>query len=439
MYRIDVASADVTLPTPAAAGTGGYWTNGNPGTGAPPTVIDADWLNMVQEELISVLTAASIVPSKTTYNQLLTAIRSFINANNQLFTGGTTTGTANAQVLATVVPTSGFSLSNGYTVIATAGFTNTGSTTINVASSGVVIIKKVVSGSLVNLAASDLTLNQNFTIQYNSTASCWVLQALPPLGAAAYLNLGFGVLNDGSSNIAVSPTVMPVLNSAKSLSIAWASNTTISMTAAEIILENSSSQVHKSISVSWSLNSATTGAGGLDTGSIANNSWYYIYDIYNGTTDAGIMSLSSTGPTLPSGYTFSSGPIGAALTDSSGHFIGFKQKGKLWQYVVGSNLSALPILASGSNGNVWTATSVTGVVPTSIAASIQVGAFAIPGSNTTVAPNGNYSTSFGSGTGIISADYDNMVSGSILLESTNIYYAANASSCFLQCIGFTLN
>jgi hypothetical protein len=82
MFRIDVPSAAASLPSPSAAGTPGYFTGGNPGVGTPATVVSADWLNLVQEELLSVLTAASVTPSKTTRNQLLTSINTLIAANS---------------------------------------------------------------------------------------------------------------------------------------------------------------------------------------------------------------------------------------------------------------------------------------------------------------------------------------------------------------------
>jgi hypothetical protein len=50
---------------------------------------------------------------------------------------------------------------------------------------------------------------------------------------------------------------------------------------------------------------AASGANGLDTGSEQASRWYYVFLIYNPTTDtyAGLFSLSSTAPTMPSGYT----------------------------------------------------------------------------------------------------------------------------------------
>jgi hypothetical protein len=75
MFRIDDPTAAAALPTPEAAGTPGYFTEGNPGV-TPPTLVRASFLNMLQEEFIAVCVAAGITPSKTTYNQLLTALRS---------------------------------------------------------------------------------------------------------------------------------------------------------------------------------------------------------------------------------------------------------------------------------------------------------------------------------------------------------------------------
>lgn len=75
MFQTDQASAVLTLPAPVAAGTPGYFTNGNPVTGIAPTILDADFMNMVMMELTNVVTAAGLTPSKTVYNQLLTAIR----------------------------------------------------------------------------------------------------------------------------------------------------------------------------------------------------------------------------------------------------------------------------------------------------------------------------------------------------------------------------
>ena len=56
---------------------------------------------------------------------------------------------------------------------------------------------------------------------------------------------------------------------------------------------------------SGSINLATVGLNGMDTGSIPTSGWLYTYAIYNPTTNISgcIASLSTTSPTLPSGFT----------------------------------------------------------------------------------------------------------------------------------------
>ncbi|MDR5784055.1 hypothetical protein QCE63_32055 [Caballeronia sp. LZ065] len=75
MFRIDDATAATSLPTPEAAGTEGYFTEGNPTSGTPATNVRGAWLNMIQEELRAVVVAGGLTPSKTTYNQVYQALQ----------------------------------------------------------------------------------------------------------------------------------------------------------------------------------------------------------------------------------------------------------------------------------------------------------------------------------------------------------------------------
>lgn len=68
MHRIDVSSA-----TPEH-----LFTEGSPTAGVPATIVTADWMNDVQEELMSILTAGSITPVKGVQNQVLSAIKNVI-------------------------------------------------------------------------------------------------------------------------------------------------------------------------------------------------------------------------------------------------------------------------------------------------------------------------------------------------------------------------
>lgn len=79
MYRIDSQGAVNAPPAPGPVGsTVGYFTEGDPVNSIPATVVSADWLNSVQEELISLLTATGITPDKKNRTQVLASIISLI-------------------------------------------------------------------------------------------------------------------------------------------------------------------------------------------------------------------------------------------------------------------------------------------------------------------------------------------------------------------------
>ncbi|MGY2732400.1 gp53-like domain-containing protein [Sphingomonas sp. UYP23] len=82
MYRIDVPSAASTLPIPSAAGTPGYFTDGDVVSGQEATVLPADFMNMLQEEFMAVVIAAGINPSKVNNSQILGALRVLFSASS---------------------------------------------------------------------------------------------------------------------------------------------------------------------------------------------------------------------------------------------------------------------------------------------------------------------------------------------------------------------
>ncbi|MDR5813306.1 hypothetical protein QCE62_06835 [Caballeronia sp. LZ033] len=75
MFRIDDVTASSSMPAPDAAGTEGYFTGGDPANGTPATRVRYWWLNMIQEELCSILAAAGIVRSKTSVRQVNSALQ----------------------------------------------------------------------------------------------------------------------------------------------------------------------------------------------------------------------------------------------------------------------------------------------------------------------------------------------------------------------------
>jgi hypothetical protein len=100
--------------------------------------------------------------------------------------------------------------------------------------------------------------------------------------------------------------------------------------------------------------------GGLDTGTIANSTWYHWHLILNpatGVVDV-LCSLSASAPTLPGGFTLFR-RIGSALTNASAQWVKFVQLGDefLW---------AVPVQDISSASFSTVATLVTLSVPTGI-------------------------------------------------------------------------
>lgn len=225
----------------------------------------------------------------------------------------------------------------------------------------------------------------------------------------------------------------------------------ITVTADEIVVENSSNAYKTLRAVNLTIAGTSVGANGLDSGALATNTWYSLWVIWNGTTTAGLMSLSATSPTLPSGYTHKA-RVGWVRTDGTANKYPqrFFQFGRKVRFSVGGNVAGMPIMASGALGNVatptWSAVAVSAFVPptaTVICAAVinnTVGVVAI------AAPN----TSFG-GTSSVPSNPPPLMSAAtansgtyyspadMILEGPNIYYAGNAAACYLFCFGYEDN
>lgn len=115
------------------------------------------------------------------------------------------------------------------------------------------------------------------------------------------------------------------------------------------------------------INSTQIGANGLDTGTLTASTWYSIWVIYNPTSGAtaGLLSLSTTAPTLPPGYT-QFARVGWTRTDATTnkHPLGFIQRGNRVQYKVtsGTNVTSFPLMTL--SGVTWpTLTPIGNYVP----------------------------------------------------------------------------
>lgn len=152
-----------------------------------------------------------------------------------------------------------------------------------------------------------------------------------------------------------------ILGAFKNLKIVRTSVTQVTVTADELILEDSSNVKITIRSVSEVAAITTSGASGLDTGAEGSSTWYYIWIIRkssDGTTDA-LLSTSSSSPTMPSGYD-QKALVGAVRNDGSSNFVNFKQYGRHYCYV------AWISGASGNVGSTWTAIDTTAIVPSAL-------------------------------------------------------------------------
>jgi len=136
MYQIDNSTAATTQPAATAAGTAGFFTDGNPATSTPATIVPAEWLNAVMLELKNVVTGAGLALSKPTYNQVLSAIQAFVQAGKM--TVGTDAGAANACVVSYSPAIA--ALTDGMVLWFKVAVTNTGAATLNVNGLGAIQI-----------------------------------------------------------------------------------------------------------------------------------------------------------------------------------------------------------------------------------------------------------------------------------------------------------
>lgn len=130
-------------------------------------------------------------------------------------------------------------------------------------------------------------------------------------------------------------------------------NYQIRIDCTEIVLKDSADLPRKFSSWSNALADLTaSGAGGLDTGSEASSTWYYVWLIAKEDgTKSQMLSTSATSPTMPSGYTYKA-LVGAVRNNSSSHIVRFYQIGRHVSYDWRAGVT-WTITAGGTNTS-WT-------------------------------------------------------------------------------------
>ncbi|WP_232341275.1 hypothetical protein [Burkholderia pseudomallei] len=239
MYQIDNASAATSQPASTAAGTAGFFTDGNPATATPATIVPAEWLNSVMMELINVVNAGGVTPTKNQFNNVLTALKNSFS---------------------------------------------------------------------------------------------------PVVGSARNLVMGVGT-----------------------------ASATATLTADEIIVETAlGGQTYRLANFNKTINLATTGAGGMDTGSAPTSGYVALYAIYNPTTGASaLLAKNATsavqpnvygGANMPAGYT-ASALVSVWPTNGSGQFVvGFQRDRSI-------SINSVTVLSTSVTQASPTALSVSSAIP----------------------------------------------------------------------------
>lgn len=166
------------------------------------------------------------------------------------------------------------------------------------------------------------------------------------------------------------------------LAVAYATATTLTVGTGKC--RDSTDQMEIEVASALTISSAAAGINGLDTGTIANNTWYAVHVIADSTLYndvAAMISTSSTAPTLPYGYS-AFRQVGWALTNGSAQFLAWNQTGnqgtRKFQWA-----TPISVLSAGAQTS-FTAVSLAGAVP-GIAVPVKFNAAYTPNSATNTA------------------------------------------------------
>ncbi len=257
-----------------------------------------------------------------------------------LFSGGTSTGSANTQAVTTAQ--GNFANTANNIITWTAGYSNTGAATLNPDSVGALPLKKASSSGVIALQSGDLVVG----IQYIGISDGTNIQVINP-----------------------STTVATTVGNATNLKASVTSaSATATWTADEVVVKTAlgASAVLLS-SYSEAINLGTTGAGGMDTGSAPASGYVALYAIFgtSGTSIVACNVTTSSGPVyggshMPSGYTYS-GLLGIWPTNGSSQFpIGY-QNGHTVSF---AGINVLNV-SGGSGSLTYTSVGLSGAVPPS--------------------------------------------------------------------------
>lgn len=223
-------------------------------------------------------------------------------------------------------------------------------------------------------------------------------------------------------------------------------STKIDISATSIVLEDANFNTYIARNVAVTVDSAVSGAGGVESGTtVTGSNWYARHVIYSPGDGRvrGLLSASATAPVLPAGFTFSA--FTGWHRTTGGNFHRIRQRGKVAQYVVSSAVTTvLPVMDSGIKGSglasatpTWQSIAVGSFVPTT--ASEIFGTVSAQGANIMVAPSNLFAGVNQTNTPPLSVNAASslQIGFSLLLEGSNIYWVSDGASNKIVCRGWT--
>ncbi|CND89515.1 tail fiber protein [Yersinia enterocolitica] len=272
------------------ADSNGEFTDGNVAGGVPPTILPAEWFNTIQRELMSILTAAEIEADSDTFNQVLLSIQKLIGEE---------------------IPD-----------IKDASLTQ----------KGVVQLSNATNSTSEILAATPKA------VRAVDVAALKIANNLSEINAAGAIAIAQTLTNLGLSDVAHLPQLTGIVGTVRNAKMSIPSaSVAATFTADELIVQVGwGGRQYKLSSFSRSINLATMGSGGMDTGTAPTTGYVALYAIYNPTSGAtALLAVNATsapapevygGANMPAGYTASA--LVSVWGTSSGQFVVGHQIGR---------------------------------------------------------------------------------------------------------------
>lgn len=290
MFHLDNETGVPVMPDlpPTQSNEAKWFTEG--GNGVSPSWPGSTWFNIIQAEMLNVLAAASITPDKENLSQLSEAIQHLITS--------------------------------GVPDLKDASLTQKGIVQLSNATNSNSEILAATPKAVSDLGALLLKITNNLSE---------IKDAGPAAVAQTLANLGLG-------DAAHLPQLTGIVGTSRNAKMSIpAASVAATFTADELIVQTGwGGRQYKLSGFSRSINLATTGSGGMDTGTAPATGYVALYAIYNPTSGAtALLAVNATsapvpevygGANMPAGYTASA--LVSVWGTSSGQFVVGHQIGR---------------------------------------------------------------------------------------------------------------